>query len=407
MITLDFKNETPIQKSHDWIGIDSHGVWNVIKDFSYLPYHVVRMLHVGSQAIFDGDSMIVYDHDYNYYLVIFDKYSYKAQSFGYGTTIEVLNSGNIIIQTESALHCLDRDLNEIWQIPRDGRGYAWYDRKNNVLYSPQGSSIDAINPDTGTIIKSGSLPYNDFAAVKVGNYILAPRRNTNKTFDLDLNLVKDGFQSGNYSNILPAPMLAGDNYWIGSYGIGYYSTAEIVYFQVNPDGTYSYLYTFPMTRSLGLNSNGTGDLINFDRIGTKHDKYWAFVKDNALGYTYSKFGYVPVNEEIYMIYKINTSRTIQAAFFDNKASVVRATDSIPVDIYYYHVFISKDMINWQEIESGQDLQSLALVGDIYIKLTWEPYSFSVPVLQSITLTEDNSYYNMKTIRRQGSIKRSI
>jgi len=400
MITLDFKSEAPIQKSHDWLDVDTMGIWRIIKDFSYLPDHIVRMESAYSQALFDGDSMIVYDHDYNYYLVIFNENGYKTRSFGYGTSIEVLNNGNIIMQTETDLYCVDRNLNDIWHISRDGRGYTWYDRENNILYSPQGSSIDAIDPDTGTIIKSGSLPYNDFAAVKVGNYILTPRRNTNKTFDLDLNLVDDSFNAGGYADVLALPKLAGDGYWIGSYALNYYSDVILARFNMNTDGTFKYVYSLPTARSLGLGVDGTGDLINFDRIGTKHDKYWAFVKDNGFSdANHSKFGYVPVAEEVSMTYAINTTKKVLYAVFDNKTPVVNIHNQGVEDFYYYYVYISKDLSNWTQIENMQDLSGLDLSGTIYLKIVWNPESFTVPILKPFYVIEEGSIINyIKTVK---------
>ena len=383
MILLDPKSTQPIEKSHDWLDVDSNGIWRLIKDFSYLPYHIVRMLHIGSQALFDGEKMIVYDRDYYQYLVVFDEYDYTTRTFAYGVSIEVLDNGNIIMQTETDLYCVDRSLNDVWHLSRTGRGSTWLDRENNILYSTQSTSIDAIDPNTGTILKSGSLPYGDFAVIKIGDYIYTPRRNTNKTFDLDLNLVADNYFAGGYANVLPTPKLAGNGYWIGSYGIGYYPDVVFARFDVNPSGTFVYSYLFPMKKSLGRNQYRQGEIFNYDRIGTRHNKYWAFVKDNAIQYTQSKFGYVPVAEEISITYSINISDVITAISVDNTTTVVNINDQTSEDFYYYHVFVSKDKQNWTEVQNMQDISNLNLNGTVFIKLVWNPESFTMPVLKPI------------------------
>ena len=410
MIKIDFKTDTPIEKSHDWIYVDSNGIWRIIKDFSYLPYHVVRMENAYSQALFDGEKMIVYDRDYLAYLVVFDEYDYTTRTFAYGVSIEVLDNGNIIMQTETDLYCVDRSLNDVWHLSRTGRGSTWLDRENNILYSTQSTSIDAIDPNTGTILKSGSLPYNDFAVVKIGDYIITPRRNTNKTFDLDLNLVADNYSTGGYANVCPNPKIVRDGYWIGSYGIGYYPDVVFARFDVNPSGTFVYSYLFPMKKSLGRNQYRQGEIFNYDRIGTRHNKYWAFVKDNAIQYTQSKFGYVPIFEDIYLIYKITVGKPIHTAFFKNYDTVINVNTSNPIKIYYYYVYVSTDMTNWTLIEDGQDLQSLNLVNDIYIKIVWNPESFTIPVLSDITFIEQTnySYYGIKTVKQNANtVRRSI
>lgn len=358
MIVFDLKSETPILKSHDWLSIGSDGIFGYIKDFSYLPANIANFYAYGPHlVVFDGTDMIVYDKG-STRLIRFNASGYNYITVAGGLALEITNDGLILLQTDTALNCYNKSLSLIWSITRNGVGFGWYDSVGGLYYSPQATSLDAINPNTGQIIKSASLSYAGYYALRVGDYIVAHRQgNVNKVFNLDLVLIKDNINPQDYSNLASYPKIAKGDYWIGSKPLMFYTDALLVKYKMNTDGTFYYDSTISMDRQLGPKQPFS--IYDWELIGTKHPNYFAYVKVHSSVYNQQIYGYAP-REDFWLEYKIHTSEKIVDIFS-------------PLD-----VLVSTDRNYWEKAPITKQY-----TGDIYFRVLYNPEYFFKPVIDKI------------------------
>jgi len=412
MIIIDPRTETPVAKSHNWLTVDTNGVLRYIKDFSHLPNNIVRYSTTSpaSQVIFDGSAMITYDRDFQK-LVLFDAAGYKELVVAYGNDLAVLNSGNIVLQTSSALICYNRTLTQIWSVSRDARGWLWYDHENDILYSTQGTTIDKIDPSTGTILKTASIPYSDYHPVKVGNYIIAHRReNTGMLLDLDLTILNSSIIPGGIYNNYPIPVIATQDGFIARPNFASKDTrGDFMRFTLDTsNNTYRYSHTIPRNMPEDTNSNWN-DIMTYNMQGTKHKDYFAYIRIAALATAQHLYGYAP-RTAMWLQYAIHTTEKVIGVFTSNRSvqTLAQNTDgtSSIAEYHIYDLYISSDGQNWEEVPADGRLQN-EYTGDVYIRIEYNPEWLLIPILSNIILatTKKTTFQDVREIALEKHITR--
>ena len=424
MITLDFKSEAPIQKSHDWLDVDTMGIWRV--------YKIIK--NVGKFAVADFNGTHIAWHDGSY------SYIYELSS-GNTTQLDTTQVRGDILLTDDAVYRLnggvkkfDLNGNLIWntdlQSPSGASVHGSYNRLaifDGYLYATASYSNDKylfrIKMDTGEVLawnkgtSYGGEPNN---AYPLGDWIVMRQWKTpyGIVFDRD-TLTFISSNPRDFPNAIPYKFMArilgyiGNKMYYTNNAPNYLNDDIELYGGVHRavvDETNKTVYDEIQVPILQPNNNqdtywyGTAydDILAMRGFNISTDGRYSLIY-NPWRYSHwgnSDFGYVPITEEVSMTYAINTTKKVLYMAFDNKSPVVNIHNQGVEDFYYYYVYISKDLSNWTQIENMQDLSGLDLTGTIYLKIVWNPESFTMPVLKPFYLITAGNIKTVKAFTRQ-------
>ena len=413
MILLDPKSTQPIEKSHDWLYVDEMGVWHTYKILNSVGRFAFADFNGTHVAWIDGFHGFVYDvsskttkrldmpHAARGDILLTDDVIYILDE--YATVAKFDLNGNLIWKTDlksflgryvfarnNALAILD--------------GYLYATASYNKRY------LFRIDIATGDILAYNSkwanvywcdgdivslYPLGDWIVLRehpAGDAVIFDRETLEPLF-IDYHIVNKAIPGKYMGKVLG------------------YINSKMYY------ATYVPYQVARSTPAYGNINRAAVDETNktvFDEIeipilqpSNKQDAYYGGIAyDNILamrGYNISTvgnysliynpwkvyfeknadFGYSPINDEVYMIYKINVPSIITMLSIHNTAPVVNIRNQDIEDFYYYHVFVSKDKQNWTEVKNIQNISDLKLSGSVFIKLVWNPESFTMPVLKPI------------------------